>query len=183
MNNVRYMIDETDAFIAKVFAGDDRYIEACGGMVAAHGDKSEQYRSYWESQGIPFYKAQIIYFLTYTKLLGDTPKYKSKEWVVENFHKYEGFLPTIKPWSYDMNLEVIVNHIMQHQVEFGDKLDVAQVLYPRDFIIGNLGVLEDRMVKEHDDFGRFCIAVIQLAQRILSAEQAARDASALTDTL
>lgn len=84
MTPLKYMLNETDNFITEVFKGDDRYINSCAGMVSAHGDKSEQYRTYWESKGLLFYKAQIIYFLTFTKLLGDTPKYKSGEWVVEN---------------------------------------------------------------------------------------------------
>lgn len=88
-----YMVQQTDGFIGKVFEGDPRYIHACDGMVSAHGDKSEQYRSFWEKAGLSFKKAQIIYFLTFTKLMGDQPKWKSKEWVVDNYSKYEGFLP------------------------------------------------------------------------------------------
>lgn len=89
MSDLHYMLNNTDAFIAKVFEGDARYIDACGGMVAAHGDKSEQYRDYWHSSGIDFNKAQIIYFLTYTKLM-EQPKHLSKEWVID---KYAHLLP------------------------------------------------------------------------------------------
>lgn len=88
----RYMIDNTDTFIARVFEGDPRYIDACGGMVSAHGDKTDQYQTYWVGKGLDFNKAQIIYFLTYTKLM-DRPKHESKEWVVDNYSKYEALLP------------------------------------------------------------------------------------------
>lgn len=90
---MQYMVANTDAFIAKVFEGEPRYIDSCGGMIPAHGDKVDQYREYWHSSGIDFKKAQIIYFLTYTKLLGDTPKHKSKEWVIDNYDKYAHLLP------------------------------------------------------------------------------------------
>lgn len=87
-----YMLDNTDDFIAKVFEGDPRYIDACGGMVAAHGDKVDQYHDYWLEHQLFFLKAQIIYFLTYTKLM-DRPKHESKQWVVDNYAKYESLLP------------------------------------------------------------------------------------------
>jgi hypothetical protein len=92
MDATRYMLDNTDAFIAKVFEGDQRYIDACSGMIAAHGDKSDQYREYWHSSGMDFKKAQIIYFLTFTKLM-ERPKHQSKEWVVDNYDKYAPLLP------------------------------------------------------------------------------------------
>lgn len=93
MSSLKYMLTNTDAFIAKVFEGDQRYIESCGGMVSAHGDKSTQYRSRWEDAGLDFNKAQIIYFLTFTKLLGDTPKHNSCQWVIDNYSTYENLLP------------------------------------------------------------------------------------------
>ena len=92
MSNLQYMLANTDAFIAEVFKGEPRYIDACGGMVSAHGDKSDQYEQYWHSSGIDFKKAQIIYFLTFTKLM-DRPKHLSKEWVVDNYDKYANLLP------------------------------------------------------------------------------------------
>lgn len=90
--DARYMIDHTDAFIAKVFDGEPRYIDSCGGMVGAHGDKMSQYRDYWESNGLDYNKAQIIYFLTFTKVM-DRPKHESKQWVVDNYTTYSDLLP------------------------------------------------------------------------------------------
>lgn len=87
-----YMLAYTDEFISVVFDGEPNYIRACAGMVSAHGDKVEQYRDYWEENGLDFNKAQIIYFLTYTKVM-DLPKHKSKEWVLENYEKYASILP------------------------------------------------------------------------------------------
>lgn len=92
MSNLQYMLANTDAFIAEVFKGDERYIDACGGMVSAHGDKSDQYQWYWQSAGMDFKKAQIIYFLTFTRLM-NRPKHESKEWVVDNYAKYAHLLP------------------------------------------------------------------------------------------
>lgn len=93
MDATRYMLDNTDAFIAKVFEGDQRYIDSCAGMISAHGDKVDQYRNQWEMNCLNFNKAQIIYFLTFTKLLGDTPKHQSMQWVVDNYIRYAPLLP------------------------------------------------------------------------------------------
>ncbi|QXN68403.1 hypothetical protein [Pseudomonas phage PA7] len=93
IDSASYMLANTDKFISTVFAGEDRYIESCAGLISAHGDKVEQYRAGWEEVGLDFNKAQIIYLLTYTKLLGDTPKYMSNQWVVDNYPKYSELLP------------------------------------------------------------------------------------------
>ncbi|BDR24933.1 hypothetical protein KEN51_CDS0096 [Pseudomonas phage vB_Pae10145-KEN51] len=93
IKSTQYMLDNTDKFISAVFSGEDRYIDACAGLVAAHGDKTEQYRYIWEEAGLDFNKAQVIYFLTYTKLLGDTPKHMSCQWVIDNYNKYNKLLP------------------------------------------------------------------------------------------
>lgn len=89
----KYMLDETDKFLQAVFIEEPNYAAACGGMVSAHGDKVEQYFRRWSDAGLSIKKAQIIYFLTYTKLLGATPKYKSCEWVIDNYSKYADMLP------------------------------------------------------------------------------------------
>lgn len=88
-----YMLANTDQFIKDVFKDDPRYAAACMGMISAHGDKVEQYMGYWRRAGLLTTKAQIIYFLTYTKLLGDTPKSKSAQWVVDNYNTYAHLLP------------------------------------------------------------------------------------------
>lgn len=90
---MQYMLDNTDAFIAKVFEGNQSYIDSCAGMVSAHGDKVAQYRDHWERQCLDYKKAQIIYFLTFTKLMGETPKHLSCEWVVDNYDLYAKYLP------------------------------------------------------------------------------------------
>lgn len=88
----RYMNAHTDAFMEKVFEGDEVYIKSTRGMVSAHGDKTYQYKDFWERHGLEYKKAQIIYFLTYTKVM-DRPKPESKEWVVDNYKKYQHLLP------------------------------------------------------------------------------------------
>ena len=60
----------------------------CAGIVSAHGDKCYQYKHEWEDSDILFKHGTLIFLLTYTSELGDTPKHKSCEWVVENYSKY-----------------------------------------------------------------------------------------------
>lgn len=92
LDDCDYMRQHTDEFIKRVFDEDPVYQKSCVGMVSAHGDKVEQYRGYWEKNNLLFRKAQIIYFLTYTKLM-DQPKHRSKEWVLDNYDKYKDILP------------------------------------------------------------------------------------------
>lgn len=87
-----YMIFHTSDFIKRVFNEEPVYQRSYEGMVSAHGDKVTQYMDYWAEKGIDPFKAQIIYFLTYTKLM-DMPKHMSKEWVVENYATYQNLLP------------------------------------------------------------------------------------------
>ncbi|AEH03771.1 hypothetical protein AVT69_gp346 [Pseudomonas phage PhiPA3] len=85
----RYALKYADLFVAAALQGSsDFYIDSCMGMLAAHGDKSEQYRDYWVSRGLDYKRAQLVYLLTFTKLLGATPKHHSKEWVLTNYHNY-----------------------------------------------------------------------------------------------
>ena len=65
----------------------------CAGIVSAHGDKAYGYKSEWEKHEIPFNRGVLLYLLTYTKLLGDTPKHESCNWVIANYPKY---LPMIE---------------------------------------------------------------------------------------
>lgn len=88
-----YMLANTDQFIRDVFKDEPRYAASCMGMISAHGDKVDQYMGYWRRAGLLTTKAQIIYFLTYTKLLGDTPKHESAKWVVDNYNQYAHLLP------------------------------------------------------------------------------------------
>ena len=63
------------------------------GIIAAHGDKGRGYKKIWEEAGISFNRGMMLYLLTYTEVLGDTPKHESKEWVINNYLKY---LPLIE---------------------------------------------------------------------------------------
>lgn len=60
----------------------------CGGIIGAHGDKAYGYKGDWEDSGIPFDRGVLLFLLTYTKELGDTPKHESCEWVISNYQKY-----------------------------------------------------------------------------------------------
>lgn len=173
MDATTYMLKHTDAFIADVFKDQPRLLTTYEGMISAHGDKVEQYREYWESKGLNFNKAQIIYFLTYTNRMGLTPKHMSKEWVVLNYDSYKALLPNVTPKS---DLEAIVDVLLQNQDKFNQELDISRVLYPRDFLMDNLAQLETSMVELGDEFGLFCKCVVQLMTAILTAEQKARDA-------
>lgn len=63
------------------------------GIITAHGDKGSGYKSDWLEAGIPYNRGMLLYLLTYTNELGDTPKYKSCQWVIDNYLKY---LPKIE---------------------------------------------------------------------------------------
>lgn len=63
------------------------------GIITAHGDKGSGYESDWLEAGIPFNRGMLLYLLTYTNELGDTPKNKSCQWVIDNYLKY---LPMIE---------------------------------------------------------------------------------------
>lgn len=60
----------------------------CGGIITAHGDKAYGYKDQWKKAGIPFGRGVLLFLLTYTKELGDTPKHESCEWVIANYQKY-----------------------------------------------------------------------------------------------
>lgn len=60
----------------------------CGGIIGAHGDKAYGYNSEWDEAGIPFERGVLLFLLTYTKELGDTPKHLSVYWVIDNYQKY-----------------------------------------------------------------------------------------------
>ncbi|ARV77045.1 hypothetical protein PHABIO_414 [Pseudomonas phage Phabio] len=173
MNSTTYMLKHTDAFIATVFASAPNLIEAYSGLVSAYGSNVDQYRDYWESHGLVFNKAQIIYLLTYTNMMGFTPKHMSKEWVLLNYDAYQRLLPDNNPAKDD--LDAIVDVIVQNQDKFNQELDISRVLYPRDFLMDNLAQLETSMVELDGEFGLFCKCVVQLAGAILTAEQKARD--------
>lgn len=63
-----------------------------GGIITSHGDKAYGYKNEWKKSGIKFRRGMLLFLLTYTKLLGDRPKYESLEWTIEN---YSQFLPMI----------------------------------------------------------------------------------------
>ena len=58
------------------------------GIIGAHGDKGYGYRDTWEKAGISFHRGMMLYLLTYTGEIGDTPKHESCLWVINNYNKY-----------------------------------------------------------------------------------------------
>lgn len=60
----------------------------CGGIIGAHGDKAYGYKREWSDAGIPFNRGVLLFLLTYTKELGETPKHESCQWVIDNYPKY-----------------------------------------------------------------------------------------------
>lgn len=61
---------------------------ACAGIVIAHGDKAYSYKEDWKKKDIPFHRGVLLFLLTYTQLLGDTPKHQSCEWVINKYPEY-----------------------------------------------------------------------------------------------
>lgn len=72
-----------------------------GGIVAAHGDKGRGYKSTWESVDISFNRGMLLYLLTYTNKLEDTPKFKPDEWVINNYLKYLPFIKQAEIKAYE----------------------------------------------------------------------------------
>ena len=66
----------------------------CNGIVVSHGDKAYGYKREWEKAGIPFHHGVLIFLLTYTSELGDTPKHESSKWVISNYTKYAPIINT-----------------------------------------------------------------------------------------
>lgn len=60
----------------------------CGGIIGAHSDKAYGYKREWSDAGIPFGRGVLLFLLTYTKELGETPKHESCQWVIDNYQKY-----------------------------------------------------------------------------------------------
>lgn len=93
-NHYDYMEQHLDHFWQAVF---DKTLEQayCGGFIIAHGDKVEQYKDDLEEAGIPYYHGCMMYMLTYTDKLGATPKWKSLEWIIDNYTHYVDLMPSI----------------------------------------------------------------------------------------
>lgn len=83
----------------------------CGGIVSAHGDKARGYERAWEKAGINKYRGSLLFLLTYTKAMGDTPKHMSEEWVIENYSKYLPSLEKVEKMIYDKIQQKLVTPI------------------------------------------------------------------------
>lgn len=88
-----YLETHLDTFWQAVF---DKTLEEShfSGIIIAHGDKVEQYQDSLEEAGIPYYHGCMMYMLTYTKKMGDTPKWESLEWIIDNYTHYVDLMPT-----------------------------------------------------------------------------------------
>lgn len=80
----------------------------CAGIVSAHGDKAYSYDNEWKKAGIPFQHGVLLFLLTYVsvngqKVMGDTPKHESDQWVIDNYKKY---LPMIEKAEAALRLEI-----------------------------------------------------------------------------
>jgi hypothetical protein len=82
-----YMEAMFDPFWLELYGKDPNQI--ADALFDNHYDKTYQYWDYWVDRGIHPYRGSLIYMLTFTERMGDTPKSKSKEWVVDNFKTYE----------------------------------------------------------------------------------------------
>lgn len=73
------------------------------GLVSAHGDKGYSYRDYWKENGIPFPKGMAIFLLSYCHPYADEVRETDhgwvdvKQWVVDNYTRFESILPEILP--------------------------------------------------------------------------------------
>lgn len=65
--------------------------EDLSSFTVAHGDKSRQYKTYWEQHGVPFFHGAAIHLLSYTKLM-DREKHLTKEFVVDKYPEFKPLL-------------------------------------------------------------------------------------------
>lgn len=168
MNSTHYMIDNFYKFIATVFDGEPNYIAACDGLMDAHGDKVDQYKEYWESVGLDFNKAQLIYLLTFTKLMGERSKNQSHYWVEENYNTYARLLPEVR-YTTDSYLKDIVAYLIANKSKFVPQLDMSHTRYPSEFLMGNVKQLESVVLVDNTSFGAFCKSVIQSLDSLAGA--------------
>tara|TARA_B100000700_G_C15063722_1_gene868091 strand:- start:43941 stop:44270 length:330 start_codon:yes stop_codon:yes gene_type:complete len=94
VNHYKYLEKHLNSFWKAIF-NKTLNDSGCAGIITAHGDKCYSYKRKWERAGVPFPHGVAIYFLTYTKEMGDTPKSKSGQWVIDNYDKYKHLLPEI----------------------------------------------------------------------------------------
>ena len=94
VNHYKWLDKHLDSFWKAVF-NKDLNDSGCGGIISAHGDKGQCYKRKWEKASIPFPHGMALYMLTYTSEIGDTPKYESCQWVIDNYEKYKPLLPEI----------------------------------------------------------------------------------------
>lgn len=64
------------------------------GIVAAHADKCDQYRSTWEKAGIPYHHGAALYLLSYTSRYADSVRQTPR-----------GFIPPAQ-WVIDIHREI-----------------------------------------------------------------------------
>lgn len=73
----------------------------CCGIITAHGDKCDSYKSRWSKAGIPFPHGVAIYFLSYLKPFSEEVRQTESgfvevgKWVIDNYPKFKQFLPNI----------------------------------------------------------------------------------------
>lgn len=71
------------------------------GMIVAHGDKADSFRTTFEDAGIHFYKGVAIYLLTYIKPYSDECRQTKNgwvdpgKWVIQNKDKFLPYLPPV----------------------------------------------------------------------------------------
>lgn len=94
INHYKWLDKHLDTFWQAVF-NKSLNDSGNGGIITAHGDKGGSYSRMWKKAGIPYPHAMALYMLTYTREMGDTPKYESGQWVIDNYKKYKPLLPEI----------------------------------------------------------------------------------------
>lgn len=92
LSHYDYLEIVIDGFWKRVF-GKTTSDMWCAGIIGAHGDKAYDYKRDWSDAGIPFGRGVLLFLLTYTKELGETPKHESCKWVIDNYSRY---LPLIE---------------------------------------------------------------------------------------
>jgi len=94
-SHYNYLDTVIEKFWMKVF-GKTLDESWCSGIVVSHGDKCYQYKHEWNEADIAFHHGALLFLLTYTCELGDTPKHLSCQWVIDNYAKYKPIIDAVE---------------------------------------------------------------------------------------
>lgn len=97
VNHYKWLDKHFFIFLASVGGNPDW----CAGIVSAHGDKCDGYKSSWKEAGIPFPHGVALFLLTYLRPWCDEVHetkdgwVDSYQWVIDNYPRLKDKLPSV----------------------------------------------------------------------------------------